>query len=69
MPVSRVHDTISDTNGDRLTVHKQGDKTYYDYSNGAEVVAEKTEEGTPGKLREVRTISRTKGPRRYWYAK
>ena len=69
MPVSKVHDTITDTDGKRLTVHKDGERTYYDYDSGAEVVTEKTDEGVPGKLREVRTITKTKGPRRYWYAR
>jgi hypothetical protein len=69
VPVNRVRDTISETEGNRLTVHKDKDTTYFDYSNGAEVIVEKTQDGTPGKLREVRTITKTRGPRKYFYAK
>jgi hypothetical protein len=69
MPDRRIFDSITETKGVRLPVHKEGDRTTYEYSNGAEVIVEKTAEGDGQRLKEVRTITRARGPRRYFYSR
>ena len=71
MVARNVHDTISDKDGTRLRVYKEKDRTYIPYSNGAEVVVEKTGDGTRAAdgrmvMKEVRTVVSAKGPRTYF---
>ena len=63
MPARTIHDTISDTTGRRERVEVDSDKRRsIQYSNGVELIVEKTGDGVPGVMKEVREITRVKTP-------
>jgi len=66
MPTQKIFDTVSETTGNRLPVEKEGARTTFNYSSGAEIVTEVTERGDGRNGREVRTIVSARGPRRYF---
>jgi hypothetical protein len=61
-----IFDTISETRGERMSVVKGGSTTHVPYSNGIELTWEKTEEGDGTRLKEVRTLTKTKAPHSLW---
>ena len=59
-----VYDTISETKGERLSVHKDEKRgeTIVPYSNGAEVTWQRTAVGDDGRLKEIRTVTKITTP-------
>lgn len=66
MPDKQIIDTVTQTQGKRMRVHKEGGTTYIPYSNGVELTVEKTDVGDGQRLKEVRTVTKVKTPRTYY---
>ena len=63
MVAKTVHDTITDKDASRLKIHKEGTTTAYDYSDGTTVELEKSGDGIPGKMKEIREVRRITSPK------
>lgn len=68
MVAKRITDTMTDTQGSRLKVHRDRDgTTYYPYSNGTEIVTRPS--GGPskdGKLKGVKQVVKATSPHGVW---
>lgn len=63
MVAEAIHNTITDKDATRKKIYKEGTTTAVDYSDGSTVVLEKSGEGIPGRMREVREVRRVFSPK------